>query len=181
MSRALCALAVCGAALVGCGADVDAADPTSLAPPFSGFRVDLTSFVEDGDHPFADVEGDPIVPCGAGGVTVEAGALEVRTGFCDPADVVSVLPEDAPAGAVVEVTVSHDNLLADGGQAHLAVVVGDELVFEHGIAMPAASGLIQKRVTMTTAHAAGERIVFHVHNHGANAYALRGLVVLPGT
>jgi len=168
----------------GCGVDGAAADvaggdgadaAADAAVPLVDVAVAPASLVLGVASPFSDVEGAPIVPCGPGGVVVEGTSLEIRTVACDPADVGTVLPTAIPAGTIVDLTASHAALVADGGEAHLALFVGDELAWEHRVPLPAPATFLAPRITLARAHAAGEPVVFHVHNHGSNVYALHGL------
>jgi hypothetical protein len=169
------------AALFACGCacapddDVDAGDRAE----FAGVAMAPDEMSEIGAHPFAAVEGEQIVPCTVGGVLAENGALEVRTQYCDPADVSLALPADVPAGAVLDAVITHDALVADGGSAHIAIVVGDEVVIDVVRAIPAPADYRDERAPLVRAHAAGELVTLHVHNHGSNTYALRSLAFLP--
>jgi hypothetical protein len=107
------------------------------------------------------------------------GSLEIRTAWCDPADVTAPLPVDVTAGTRLDLTLSHSALVADGGEAHFAVFVGDELVWEARTTLPAPAAFLAPRVALQRAHVAGEPVVVHVHNHGSNAYAIHGLRFLP--
>jgi hypothetical protein len=131
------------------------------------------------DGPLVDVEGPAIVACGQGGLLSEGTSLEIRTAWCDPADVMAPLPADVVAGARLDLTLVHSALVADGGQAHFAVFVGDELVWEQHTPLPAPAAFLAPRVALRHAHAAGEPVVVHVHNHGSNAYTIHGLRFLP--
>ena len=105
--------------------------------------------------------------------------LEVRTGACDPADLSLPLPANVPAGALLDVQITTAALVADGGEAHLAVVVGEEIAFERRIALPSAPLYVMERVVLASAHSAGTPVVVLVHNHGANVYTIHGLAFLP--
>jgi len=134
-----------------------------------------TSFVHTDAGPLRALEGPPVAPCGPGGLLPEGDALEVRTAWCDPADVSAPLPVDVPADTLVDVTLVHNALVADGGHAHFALFVGDEPVWDHQTAIPAPATFLSPRVVVQQAHAAGEPVVLHVHNHGSNTYKLVGL------
>jgi hypothetical protein len=147
---------------------------TDDARPFT-IALDPTTLSPSPAAPFGDEEGPPIVSCGAGGVLVEGGSLDIRTGACDPADVTTSLPVAIPAGTRLDVAMSHGVLVADGGSAHLAVLVGDEVVWEHEVTLPAPAAFLAPRVTIGRDHGAGEPVTVHVHNHGANVYSVHGL------
>ncbi len=147
-------------------------DERSLAVAAS---MDPTSFVHTDAGPLRALEGPPVVPCGPGGLVPEGDALEIRTAWCDPADVTAPLPVDVPAGTLVDLTLVHSALVADGGHAHFALFVGDETLWTHEIPIPAPATFLSPRVVVQQAHAAGTPVVLHVHNHGSNTYKLVGL------
>lgn len=154
---------------------VDHTDAEETPEARFDFQIEPSSLVQVTPGPFAGAEGAAIVDCGPGGVLAEGRSLEIRTGACDPADVATTLPAAVPAGTVFEATLSHAALVADGGEAHFAVVVGDEVVWEQRTNLPAPAAFLAPRATLARAHAAGERVVVHVHNHGTNVYSVHGL------
>lgn len=60
----------------------------------------------------------------------------------------------------------------EGANAHIAAMVGDELLFEDVIPIPATSGLKVETYTAKRFHPAGTPITFHIRNHGDNTYQL---------
>ncbi len=60
----------------------------------------------------------------------------------------------------------------DGSSAHIAAQVGDELLFEDTIPIPATSALKAETYTAKRFHPAGTPITFHIRNHGNNSYQL---------
>jgi hypothetical protein len=164
--RAADAAAAADARTVATDGAVAAPWSTTIAP---------TDFVHLPDGPLAPVEGPPIAPCGPGGLLTEGTMLEIRTAWCDPADLVAPLPVDIPAGTRVDLTLAHSALVADGGEAHFALFVGDEPVWEHMTTLPAPANFLAPRVVVSAAHAASTPVVLHVHNHGSNTYSLIGL------
>lgn len=176
----------CGAVDDRAGADVaggdagagdGAGDVGPVGAPSFALTPALLSHLPEG--PFAAVEGPSLVACGQGGLLPEGDSLEIRTAWCDPADVTAPLPVDVTAGTRLDLTLSHSALVADGGEAHFAVLVGDELVWEARTTLPAPAAFLAPRVALQRAHVAGEPVVVHVHNHGSNAYAIHGLRFLP--
>lgn len=153
----------------------DDAEPAADTGTFEQLTLEPASLALVSGGPFTSLEGDAIIACGPGGVVVEGRSLEIRTAACDPADVGLVLPAALPAGTVLELTMSHAALVADGGEAHIAAVVGDEVAWEHRATLPAPASFIAREATLARDHAAGELVVVHVHNHGSNVYAIHGL------
>lgn len=182
-ASALCALAL---ALAGARCAPLDDDDASVGLPLRAVEVteagateaialDLATLALIDDGPFVALEGDAVVPCGDGGVIHEGGRVEVRTRWCDPADLATTLTSSLSAGTVVDFQLSHDPLLADGGAVHLAIVVGDEIVWQLERSLPMAAAFFHERVPLALPHAAGERVVVHIHNHGANSYAIHDL------
>jgi hypothetical protein len=68
-----------------------------------------------------------------------------------------------------------------GAEMHLAIWMGDALRWQTRVAIPAEPGLIKGSWTAKVALPAGTRIVFHLHNHGANQYNLLELSAGPAT
>lgn len=134
-----------------------------------------TSFALLDESPLAALEGPPLAPCGPGGLLAESDILEIRTAWCDPADVVAPLPFDVTPGTGVDITLSHSALIADGGQAHFALFVGDEQVWDHETTLPAPAAFLSPRVHVRAFHAVGTPVMLHVHNHGSNTYKLLGV------
>jgi len=153
--------------------------PDDVAAQGASFALTPARLAHLPEGPFAAVEGPSLVTCGQGGLLPEGDSLEIRTAWCDPADVTAPLPADIAAGARLDLTLSHSALVADGGVAHFAVFIGDELVWEQHTPLPAPAAFLAPRVVLQHPHAAGEPVVVHVHNHGSNAYAIHGLRFLP--
>jgi hypothetical protein len=174
VTRAALALAL---ALAGMAAACAPSERGPIDAPAGDVDValDLTQLALVDDGPFVDDEGPAIVPCGAGGVIVEDEQVEVRTEWCDPADLALLLPVDLPAGTLVVVELAHAALFADGGDVHLAVALEEEVVWQSAQTLPVPPAYVHERVPLVRDHFAGERVVVHVHNHGSNAYTLRGL------
>lgn len=143
---------------------------------FEPLDLELTWLAPSSSPPFP-AEGPAIVGCGPGGVIVEQDTVEVRTAYCDPADLEMELPVDVPRGAVLGLTITHDVLIADGGEAHLAVLIDDDVVWENHTPLPAAAAYLHDDVTLDRRFAAGARLRLHVHNHGSNTYTLHGLTL----
>lgn len=60
----------------------------------------------------------------------------------------------------------------EGANAHISARIGDELVFEEVVPIPATSGLKAETFTARQFHPAGTPITFHIRNHGNNSYQL---------
>lgn len=69
----------------------------------------------------------------------------------------------------------------EGANAHIAAMVGDELLFEDIVPIPATSGLKVDPYVAKRFHPAGTPITFHIRNHGNNTYQLLELSRCQGT
>lgn len=82
---------------------------------------------------------------------------------------------DVAAGDTIGIRAWH-YALTGSGEAHLALQIGDERLFERRIPIPADSQLIVQNVVAPRAFSVGERVLFHAHNHGDNSYNLIDVV-----
>ena len=113
------------------------------------------------------------VSCPPAGWSVEGTSLEVDTGKCNYLTVEQPLLLDLPAGTPVTVNLWHQALHADDpGTGHAALFVGDELVWEQQVIIPGPGSLWVGEVVPAADHPAGEPVIFHLHNHGANTWNL---------
>ena len=107
-------------------------------------------------------------------------SLEVSTGFCSYLSVgqASLLP--VRAQDVLELRLWHSNLEADEpAEAHAALRIADELVWEDYIPIPTDSAMMTARIEHHPAFAQGAPVVFHLHNHGSNSWNLLEVSVSP--
>lgn len=55
---------------------------------------------------------------------------------------------------------------------------GGELLWQKTFAIPSTGGFVIQNVTPPRAFAAGEQVLFHLHNHGANTWNLASVAIL---
>jgi hypothetical protein len=174
-------------------ADAQAARPgTSIADggalvPASGVGESLIDHrrwarVDTADDSFADGPATPY--CGPSATMAETLADEpvfsVDTGFCDYLTVSQQTTRAVAAGETIKVRLWHFELSAPmPAQAHAAVVVDGLPVLDEHIAIPAVGGLLTRQLLATRAIAVGAPVLFHLHNHGANSWALVELSAAP--
>ena len=83
------------------------------------------------------------------------------------------------AGDRVEVRSRHSQLTAPvPGEAHIAFVIGDELVLDYSVAIPTDFQFPDAIWTAPKDYPAGTPLLFHVDNHGQNEYMLIEVNVL---
>lgn len=176
-ARGLLAL---GAWLAACEGDPPPPEPTSP----SLVTLEAWEHVEDAGE---DVFGperpaghvcDPVLGIG----TEVFGAdevLEISTDFCDYATVRQPSLRALAPGDRVAIRMWHYELTFPApAQAHLALALEGEVVWEEHIASPAAPAFVDGELAIDRALPQGSEIQLHVHNHGANSYDLLSLEVV---
>ncbi len=131
----------------------------------------------------ADASDDPftmhrpaVVTCPDDGWYVDLGLLEVDTGKCNYVSVQQPLVEAVTVGEVIEVSAWHGQLLSpDASSGHMAVALGDLVIWEATVPIPSGSGFFVEQWTATEPIPAGTPIRFHLHNHGANTWNLESV------
>lgn len=133
-------------------------EPSALAP------------VEAEHDPLA-AHRPTLVDCPPGAWGPEGGGFEIQTGVCNYAAFDQALPMPAQAGDLVEVLVWHDFLdAAQPGTGHFAVWLGEEVIWEAEVDIPAPSGLLEAVIPLEHTPAPDARLGFHLHNHGFNSW-----------
>ncbi|MCH9684861.1 MAG: hypothetical protein K0V04_25725 [Deltaproteobacteria bacterium] len=110
----------------------------------------------------------------------ELGGLEVQTGSCGYFHVVQPSLVTIAPGDLIEVVVFHDRLdAAEASEGHVAVMLGDEVIWEQHVDIPSDAAVLEERWFADRAWPAGTRVGIHLHNHGYNAWTVLELTVLP--
>lgn len=164
-------LAFAGLALACEASELDEGGASTLEP---GAVVDVEAWSVSGaaEDPFAEHRPAEIA-CPAIAWGVETSSLEVNTGACNYLSIEQPLLRDVPAGATIVVNLWHQPLHAEqNALGHVALVVGEELVWERSVAIPGPAAVWRDEVPAPRDLGAGERVVFHIHNHGANNWNL---------
>lgn len=110
---------------------------------------------------------------------LEDGVFEVDSGLCNWGAFVQPSLEPIAAGDQIEVIVLHDALFSeeDGSTAHIAVAVGETVVWDTTVMIPAPQGLLRPAVLAPSDAPVGTPIHVHVHNHGYNNYRFVDIIV----
>lgn len=140
--------------------------------------------VEAGAWEGSDAEHDPmaehrpeIVECPAIGWQVEGGALEVSTGACNYLSIEQPLLRDVGAGTPVVVELWHQTLHAEEpATGHVALFVDGMLLWERQVEIPGPPAIWTDTVEAPSDLLVGDRVVFHLHNHGVNTWYLGDVV-----
>ncbi|MEZ4316674.1 MAG: hypothetical protein R3F61_04200 [Myxococcota bacterium] len=139
--------------------------------------IDGWTPVEAPDDPLASHRPER-VSCPAPAVAVEDGVFEVQTGICTYLAVEQPLPRELRPRDRIVGAVWHEGLdAAEPGEAHVALWVDDVVVWEAYRPIPDAATLLEIDVEIDAP--ASDRIGFHLHNHGYNAWNLTALEIVP--
>lgn len=133
------------------------------------------------DDPFADRPAD--IDCERGvGWDVELLDTDVTVGIdtadCNYFSVAQPALRAIPPGESVLVRLWHFELVGDG-DAHAAVAIDGDIVWERTIAIPRPSELIVDEFVLASGAPRDAQIVFHLHNHGLNSWNLAEISVVP--
>lgn len=106
-----------------------------------------------------------------GAFYAEDGVLEVDTGTCGY--LVLEQPSTRPVGRgdLVEWTISHSDLLAEEpAEAHVAISVGDDVLWSWTTPIPSLSEVLVQRAAAPARAPTGTPLRIHIHNHGDNRW-----------
>jgi hypothetical protein len=163
------ALAAAGCAGQGPSGDSGAA---AGAPRAEGALVTMSDWARGDGAVWADpVPGHTPADasCPEGGALVEGASFEVRTGTCTYGWFQQPALIDLRPGDEVELVFWHSTLVSEeDGQGHVALFVGDDLLFERYVDIPSDPMAYTERVTVGASADEGAIVTLHLHNHGAN-------------
>ena len=97
----------------------------------------------------------------------------VETSTCNYLTAQQPLTTAIPAGAEVEVRIWHFQITKGEGGYHLAITIGDDnvLAWDTQVPVPMTSALIKGQWIADRDYEAGERVLWHVSNHGVNSWS----------
>ena len=76
-------------------------------------------------------------------------------------------------GQALHVVLLHDLLVFDEpAEAHVALLIGGDVVWEKKVPIPADPGVFDETFTLDRAAEEGEPVMLHLHNHGYNSWKL---------
>jgi hypothetical protein len=171
------------------GATLDAADADGgLALPHAEFDAGVTDptrtslvspahwqLLDAGEDPFQDRPA--LIDCLSGAVVAEdlggEYVLGIETGFCNYMTALQATQRAVAVGEVIKVRLWHFELSApDPAEAHAVLQIDGLRILDERIPIPAPGGLTVRMLRVERAIAAGAPVYFHLHNHGANSWAL---------
>ncbi len=166
---------------IDAGSDASLPDASAEAQlPVAAARTPLVlperwQMLDAGTDPFDDRPAT--IDCSTAGVVPETlseeRVLGVETGWCNYLTALQPTQRAVQPGEVIKVRLWHFELSApEPAEAHAAVHIAGLRVLDERIAIPQPGGLIVKQFTVEQAIPAGTPVHFHLHNHGANSWAL---------
>lgn len=182
----LAALAACDAPAepealdddAGDAGEADDAEPaTEVSLPLVSGEAWAAAGAED--DPLA-AERPALVDCPTAAWGFEAGGLEIQTGACNYFFVTQPSLAAIEEGDAIDVVVFHQYLdAAEPAQGHVAILVGDTVVWEAYAKIPADANVLEARVVAEQAWPAGTPVGVHLHNHGYNAWTVLEVSLVP--
>jgi hypothetical protein len=148
-------------------------DPVSLVDH------SLWSEVGAADDPWDD-RPDPVDCSPLGWYPEDFGgeaSLQILTGLCNYLTLEQPSAVAIAEGDLLHLRLVHFDLYATqrywrpyAPEAHVALTVDDQLVWEHRIPIPATADVYRPYVSAPFAAPEGAPVRFHLHNHGANTW-----------
>ena len=141
------------------------------------FWVDLASgsgwrIADEYEDPYISIR-DGRKLCSITDFGEEYGGIEVSTIYCDYATLVHPLSEAILPGDLIELVIWHGPLVSDPpAQGKMSVSLLGETLWSQTLILPSAAQSWHVMVEATLSAPVGTSLIFHVHNHGANAYTL---------
>lgn len=109
---------------------------------------------------------------------IEAPDIEIDTGVCNYVTLVQPARFDLHAGDTIRLVVWHYALTAtQPAQAHVAIQLAAQLIWERFVAIPSSADLYEAEVRLLEPVARGAPVYFHLHNHGVNQWRLQPIDV----
>ncbi len=153
---------------------VDTSEPTGGLP---WAVVDALVWALAESDPF-DAERPETVDCPDWGYGEEYGTLEVETDVCTYGSFTQPTLVDLAEGDVLTMDLWYGSLWAsEPAQSHIALGVGEEVIWEQILDLPADADAHRLALEVEQAAPAGSAAWLHVHNHGANTYNFAPLVL----
>ena len=153
------------AVALGCGSS----EPTSRA---DGTPVTVNADwvpVAAADDPFQD--RPETVSCPASGYGLEDGFFEIETDACGYGTFMQLSQVAIAQGQAIRVNLWHSPLSSEEpAEAHLAIQLGDWLMFERRIPIPNPAQVLDEYIVAGRDIEAGTPVYLHVHNHGNNFF-----------
>jgi hypothetical protein len=162
----------------------DGAAPPDAHPPTWGEPLALVT--GEAWQP-ASAAQDPLgherpatVECPVAAWGPELGGLEIQTGTCNYFFATQPSLAAIESGDAIDVVVFHDRLdAAEPAEGHVAILLGEEVVWEAHVEIPAEANVLEARIVSERAWPAGATVGLHLHNHGYNAWTVLSVELAP--
>jgi hypothetical protein len=153
----------------------------------TGETDEFGSLIDHQQWQVVDAAADPLadhrpesVDCGSDGWLVEATTLEVRTDFCNYLAVGQPSLVALEQDQLVQVIFYHYDLVApEPALGHVAIMIDGQMLWEQEIAIPGDANVFIEEFASPITAELGSQVVFHLHNHGPNAWVLQDLQTMP--
>ena len=133
---------------------------------------DAWKMVSEDEDPYRD---DRITAeaCNPLGITNEAGVLEVQTDVCPFVTLWQPALESSKSPRVLNFLTYHSALFSEPpGQGMMAIHINGEKVWDVEVDIPGEADVYPQELIEYPPFRKGDRILFHVRNHGANSWKL---------
>ena len=176
---------------LGCtstGGDQNKADDTVKGGKSADTGADAVSLVNFDQWTLLDADRDPTPEhrspdssCAPRGVIPEDGVIEVNTNDCGYALLGQPITHPIAAGDTVELLMYHSALsaLEEPTEGHFSLWIGDALLWELNVSIPAAAEIYFVPVTVDFDVDPATEVRVHLHNHGGNSWRIGHLKRLP--
>lgn len=177
--------------LAGCSNDggatdqSDPTDPTDEAGCQDSGQAELVSLIDHAAWEAAPAEEDPLVDhrpatvdCGIAGWYPQGEEIEIDTNFCNYAALAQPSLVAIDTCTPLRLELYHFDLLApEPAEAHVAMLIDGQVVWEKFIAIPGGStpykaAVYEEDFLSPIAAPAGAEVMLHLHNHGQNTWTL---------
>ena len=167
--------------LIACAADgepgpVEPDASVEWMPLIDGEMWSETGVDED---PLATHRGTSIM-CPESAWYPELGGVEIETTACAYLSLSQPLALDIARGDRLRLVAWWQLLVSiDPAEAHLAILIDDQPIWEERIAIPGPADARDLEIVAPSDFPAGSTVVFHLHNHGYNSWMLNELSIQP--
>ena len=171
-----------GAFITACFALLGCAEGSDAPPRERGSLVDPLGWASEDPElaPFGEHHGPETPACLPGGWGPEFGGLEVDTGECPYASLTQAARTFGRPGDLLHVEWWHQDLAAvEPGTGHLALAVGDEVLWEREVRIPFPARSYTDTVPIDVEFEPDAPVHLHLHNHGANTWTIFRVEVGP--
>lgn len=161
----------------------------------SGEGGEFASLIDHQEWQVLDAAADPLadhrpelIDCGPAGWLIEENTyegqtsytLEVQTNYCNYAALGQPSLRALEEGQMVQVIFYHFDLVApEPTTGHVAILIDGQVLWEQEIAIPGDANVFTEEFESPISAELGSPVVFHLHNHGQNTWALQDLQAMP--